>query len=108
MPQPGPSNILVTLITGDSRLWPNMEMHELQYTGDSAEYEQEAGMLEDAIAPMFQPKEPGTYLLYGFTAHYHKDYYGEVDVDYELEGWRKVEAADHDQFYVECGDNEHN
>ena len=108
MTQPTPSNILVILIAGDSFLWPNMEVEELLYTGESAGYEQEAGMLEDAIAPVFQPKEPGTYLLYGFTAHYHKDYEGEVDADYELEGWRKAEPDDHAQFYVECGENEHN
>lgn len=99
MSQPSPSNVLIIFTEGDSRLWPGLEVEELFFNGESAEYEQEAGMLEDAISGLFEPTAPGSYFLYGFKATYSEDYYGEVDVDYELEGWRLATAADEEQFY---------
>lgn len=98
MSQPTPSDILITLTEGDSRLFPGLEVESIQWTGESAEFEQEAGMLENAIAPMFKPSKPGSYFLYGFKAHYNKDYYGEVDADYELEGWREATIDDENKF----------
>jgi len=99
LPQPSQSNILLTLVDGDSVLWPSLEVDELLFNGESAEYEQMAGMLEDAIASVFSTRTPGTYFLYGFRAFYSKDYYGEVDVDYELDGWRVATADDAKEFY---------
>ena len=98
MKQPTTSNVLMILTEGDSHLWPGFEVEELFYTGESAEYEHDAGMLEDAIAPMFKPTKPGTYYLYGFQASYSKDYWGEVDADYSLEGWREATPEDEKQF----------
>ncbi len=99
MRQPSSSNILITLVEGDSRLWPGFEIKEILHNGESTEYENDAGMLEEAIAEGFKPTVPGTYYIYGFRAIYSKDYFGEVDVDYELEGWRKAEESDTKQFF---------
>ena len=93
MKQPTPSNILITLIEGDSRLWPGLEIESIIWTGDSAEFENEAGMLEEELEE-FAPTEPGTYFIYGFTAYYTKDYYGEVDAECSIEGWRKATEED--------------
>ena len=101
MRRAAPSNILVTLIEGDSHQWPGLEIEELLCNGESAENEKEEGMLDDAIAPLFQPKAPGTYYLYGFSATYTQDYWGDVDADYELGGWRVATEEDQKQFYEE-------
>lgn len=101
MKQPTSSNILVILTDGDSLCFPELEVAEMFYEGESAEYEHDAGMLEDAIAPLFRPDKPGTYFLHGFTAHYSKDYWGEVDADYALEGWREATADDEKRFYTD-------
>lgn len=108
MTQPTASNILVEVIEGDSRLWPGFEIDILAWDGEPAEYEQEAGMLEDAIAESFQPGRVGTFYLYGFSAFYSKDHYGEVDADYELEGWREATPQDINSFPVSTEEEEAN
>lgn len=102
MRQPSKSNILIVLIEGDSLEWPGLEVEELLFNGESAECEQAAGMLLSAIEDLFTPPAPGTYFLFGFQASYSKDYFGEMDVDYELEGWRIATGADQEQFYEQA------
>ena len=99
MKQPTISNILLELVSGDSAQWPGLEVEELLFNGQSAEFEHDAGMLEEAIGYHFQPTEPGTYFLFGFQATYRQDYWGETDADYELEGWRVATDEDKKQFY---------
>jgi hypothetical protein len=95
-----PSNILIELTEGDSREWPGLEVDELLHNGQSAEIEHDAGMLQDALSNLFKPPGPGTYFLFGFVAFYSRDYYGEVDVDYDLEGWRVATDEDKAQFFT--------
>ncbi len=94
MTQPTPSNILITLIPGDSNLWPGLEVDDLAFDGESAEFEHEASVLEDAIASVAEITKPGIYYIWGFQATYTKDYYGEVDVDHEIAGWREATVED--------------
>jgi SWI/SNF-related matrix-associated actin-dependent regulator of chromatin subfamily A-like protein 1 len=103
--QPTHSNILITLIEGDSRLWSGLEVSELFYVGESAEYENEAGMLEDALGGLFKPEKPGEYFLHGFQVIYSKDYLGEVDADYSLEGWRIATLEDTRAFRFEMNND---
>jgi hypothetical protein len=99
---PTPSNILITFIEGDSLDWPGLEVEEIQYTGESAEFEQDAGMLEYSLGNIadFQPPGPGTYYLYGFQATYYRSYEGEYDTDFELKGWRPASKEDEKEFFV--------
>ena len=94
---PSSSLILITLIEGDSMYWPGLEVEELCHVGESIANEVEAGFLEDALAPLFKPEHPGTYFLWGFQASYHKDYWGEVDADFTLGGWRAATPADEER-----------
>jgi hypothetical protein len=103
-----PSNIYIRFIEGDHYLWGNFEVDELLYSGgekSSAEYENEAGMLEDAIASCWKPDAPGEYYIKGFTVFYSKDYYGEVDADYSIEEVRPSTAEDMAQFYLPADEN---
>jgi hypothetical protein len=102
MKTPTPSNILITFIEGDSLEWPGLKVEELQYTGESAEFEQDAGMLEYSLANIadFQPPGPGTYYLYGFQATYYRSYEGEYDTDFALAGWRLASKEDEKEFFL--------
>lgn len=100
MLQPSASNIFIELCSGDSRLFPGLEVEELLYDGESAEIENEAGMLEDHLSDLgFKPENPGKYFVQGFRAYYTKDYYGEVDVDCEFECWREATPEDESKFF---------
>ncbi len=99
----GPSNVLLVLAEGDSRLWPGLEVEELLYTEGDADIENDAGMLEDALSECLagEIERPGRYLIEGFRSFYTTDYYGEVDADYEIAAWREATRADEAQFYDE-------
>lgn len=99
----GPSNVLLVLTQGDSRLWPGLEVEELLYTEGDADIENDAGMLEDALSECVAGgiQKPGRYLIEGFEVSYHTDYWSETDADYAIKGWREATETDEAQFYVD-------
>lgn len=113
-PRPGRSTVLVQLIEGDSYLFnrydhatrkhvnAGLEIYELQYEGGSAELEAEQGMLEDAVAPLLEDGfwREGWFVVEGFYGHYSKDYFGEVDCDFECLGVRPATWADMERFGI--------
>lgn len=113
-PRPERSTVLVQLIEGDSYLFnrwdavkrqhvnAGLEIYEIQYEGGSAEIEAEAGMLSDAVAPMLEDGfwREGWFVVEGFYGHYTKDYYGEVDCDFECLNVRDATWADMERFVI--------
>jgi hypothetical protein len=96
-PKPERSLVLVQIIKGENSIFTRynretrryesagLEFHEIFSLGGSADIESENGMLGDAVAPMLEPEywQPGWYVIEDFYGYYSRDYYGEVDVDYE-------------------------
>lgn len=98
-----PADVTVVLVEGDSQLFPGLEIESIDYPHEgpgedgrlnSAEAEAEAGMLVDALVGAgFAPTVPGTYVVRKFVACYSRDYWGEVDGDYECEGWQNLSSG---------------
>lgn len=101
-PLPERSFILCEIVEGDSYLFEGkgLEFAEIQSEGGSAEIENESGMLEDAIASLLDPEfqRVGWFVIEGFYGNYTKDYYGEVDCDFECENVREATDADFERF----------
>lgn len=108
--RPEKSLILAQIVVGGSHLFqkwdPNtktwgyldLEFYEFQYKGGSAAIEDDAGMLQDAVAPMMEDFwHPGWVIVEDFYGHYSKDYWGEVDCDYEFDNVRPARWSDYER-----------
>ncbi len=106
--RPGKSIVLAQIVDGGSHLFEkwnpttrtreylDLEFWEFTSEGGSAAIENEAGMLEDAIAPMVEDYwHVGWVCVEGFYGYYSKDYYGEVDCDYECDNVRPARWSDY-------------
>jgi hypothetical protein len=103
-PRPEKSTVLFELIEGDCYLFKNegVEFGEIQYEGGSADIEAEAGMLEDAVAGLLaaEHQKVGWWVMEGFYGSFSKDYYGEVDCDFECDRVRPATDEDRRKFGV--------
>lgn len=108
--RPGKSFILAQIVQGGShyferwnpvtrqREYLDLEFWEVQCEGGSAELEAEAGMLPDAFVDMIDDYwHPGWVAIDGFYGHYSKDYWGEVDCDYECDNVRPARWSDYEK-----------
>jgi len=91
--EPDDSTILFQLVEGDSYMFPlgaYVDFWEFQSEGKAAFWENEASMLQDAVAGMLNIDQcrPGWWVMEKFSSHYTKSYEGEVDCDYDHEAVR--------------------
>ncbi len=98
--EPERSTILFQLLEGDSVLFrepAGVEFGEFHCEGKDAFWAREGCILEDAVAYLLWPDReytPGWFVMEGFEVHYSKDYWGEVDVDYECAKVRPARWSD--------------
>lgn len=101
-PIPEKSFVLVQIVEGSSYLFESwekdfgLEFWEMWSEGGSAAIELEAGMLDDAIAPLLYPNfwRAGWFVVEGFYGHFTTDYWGDVDCDHECDRVRIARWSD--------------
>lgn len=108
--RPGKSTVLVQIVQGGSHLFEkwdpvtrrryhlDLEVYESSHEGGSAALEDHSGMLMDAVVPMAEDYwYPGWVVVEGFYGHYSKDYWGEVDCDFECDDVRPARWSDYEK-----------
>lgn len=100
-----PSTILFeveTVSRTEMSVW--LTLGEVDGRGGAFEYEQEFGPGIEYVIEQFpevtdEVVEGGWYIIEGFTCHFTKDYWGEVDCDHEFTHFRIATDEDKEAFY---------
>ncbi len=87
-----PSKILVCLVWGGDEFGWSVE--ETYHDGGFADIEQAGGFLDYRVLDLIDEKAEGWWLLEGFTISWSRDYWGEVDAEYDITGQRRATWAD--------------
>lgn len=96
-----PSVILFEVEYVDGKDWG---IYECQYEGGAAAYENEFGVGVIEVVKDFvdvsEVEEGEWYVIEGFTSHFTRDYYGEVDCHHYFDKFRRASIYDRLYFGV--------